>query len=82
MEKAKSNIEQKQMQSDKEKEKKTKRGDTASMGEERIGGSGPSGTSGGEDVKASQHGGSWLEKEPIINDLPGLGSKNWRTRRR
>ena len=63
-EKAKSNTEQKQMQSDKEKEKKTKRGDTGSMGEERTGGSGPSGTSGGEDVKAPQHEGAGSKKKP------------------
>jgi hypothetical protein len=58
----KANMEQKQ--SDKEKEKKTKRGDTGSMGEERTGGSGPSGTSGGENVKAPQHEGAGSKKKP------------------
>ncbi|HZN45338.1 MAG TPA: hypothetical protein VFB56_08405, partial [Nitrospiraceae bacterium] len=58
----KANMEQKQ--SAKEKEKKTKRGDTGSMGEERTGGSGPSGTSGGENVKAPQHEGAGSKKKP------------------
>jgi hypothetical protein len=59
--KAKSNMEQKQ--SDKEKQKKTKRGDTGPLGEERTGGSGHSGTSGGEDVKAPQHEGAGSKKK-------------------
>ena len=59
-EKSKPSSEQKQP----DKEKKAKRGDTGSMGEERTGGSGPSGTSGGEDVKAPQHEGAASKKKP------------------
>jgi len=59
--KSKPSMEQKQ--GDKEKEKKTKRGDTGPMGEERTGGSGPSGTSGGADVKAPQHEGAGSKKK-------------------
>ena len=59
--KSKPSMEQKQ--GDKEKEKKTKRGDTGSMGEDRTGGSGPSGTSSGEDVKAPQHEGAGSKKK-------------------
>jgi hypothetical protein len=60
--KSKQTTEQKQA-ADKEKDKKTKRGDTGSMGEERTGGSGPSGTSGGENVKAPQHEGAGKKKQ-------------------
>ena len=53
-----------QKQGDKEKEKKTKRAvPGGSMGEERTGGSGPSGTSGGENVKAPQHEGFGSKKK-------------------
>lgn len=54
--------EQKQA-TDKEKDKKTKRGDTGPMGEEKTGGSGPSGTSGSGDVKAPQHEGAAKKKQ-------------------
>jgi hypothetical protein len=48
-------------QADKDKEKKTP--ETGSMGEERTGGSGPSGTSGGGNVKAPQHEGAGKKKQ-------------------
>lgn len=68
--KSKQTMEQKQADKakdkdkDKEKDTKTKRGDTGSMGEERTGGSGPRGTSSGEDVKAPQHEGAGSKKKP------------------
>jgi hypothetical protein len=56
--KSKQTMEKKQ--ADKDKEKKTP--ETGSMGEERTGGSGPSGTSGGGNVKAPQHEGADKKK--------------------
>ncbi len=64
VDKPKPQVEQKQADKKKEKEKTTKRGDTGSMGEERTGGSGPSGTSGGENVKSPQHEGAGSKKKP------------------
>ena len=57
--KSKQSMEKKQ--ADKDKEKKTP--DTGSMGEENTGGSGPSGTSGGGNVKAPQHEGADKKKQ-------------------
>ena len=60
--KSKPSMEQKQ--GDKEKKKKKKRAvPGGAMGEERTGGSGPSGTSGGENVKAPQHEGFGSKKK-------------------
>ena len=65
--KSKQTMEQKQAdqkQADKKKDRKTKRAvPGGSMGEERTGGSGPSGTSGGENVKAPQHEGFGSKKK-------------------